>query len=210
MDRASALAALNGKILTAYSARTVEALRTSAPLRVALPYIEPVLALNVGKEVRKDALVIQYAVAAAAKGEPPPRGMVSELFEHTRAIDEDFVARTHRLPVRVVIRYDEIEPVRTKRIRYVLNTAYRISSAWQQHPRLREAIRAAYDRTDLEVLFGLILDLYAQEARALSRSVQLPAMLAPLRERAASHLASVMSQAAGRLSADLAHALYRS
>jgi hypothetical protein len=209
MDRASALAALNGKILNAYSARTIQALRTSAPLRVAMPYIEPVLELNVGKEVRKDALVIQYAVAAAENGEPPPRAKVSELFAHTRAIDQDFVARMDRLPVRVVIRYEEIEPLRTKRIRYVLDTAYRISIAWQQHPRLRDAIRAAYDRTDLELVFSLILDLYAQETRALSRSVQLPTMLAPLRERAAGHLASVMSQAAGRLSTDLAQGLYR-
>jgi hypothetical protein len=209
MDRAHALAALNGKILAAYSARTIQALRASAPLRVALPYIEPVLALNVGKEIRKDALVIEHAATAAANGGPPPRGNVSELFARTRAIDEDFVARTGGLPVRVVIRYEDIEPVRTRRIRYILDAAYRICSAWQRPPRLRDAIRTAYGRSDFELVFCLILDLYAQEARALSRSVQLPALLAPLRERAAAHLAAVMSQAADRLTADVARGLYR-
>ncbi len=112
--------------------------------------------------------------------------------------------------MRVVIPYDEIEPVRTKRIRYILEAAYRICNAWQVHPRLRDAIRAAYERTDFELISCLILDLYAQETRALSRSVKLPTVLAPLRERAAKHLALVMSQAAGRLSTDVARGLYRS
>jgi hypothetical protein len=209
MDRAHALAVLNGKILAAYSSRTIDSLRASAPLRVALPYIEPVLALNVGKEIRKDALVIEHAAAAAANGEPPPRANVAELFARTRAIDEDFVARTGALPVRVVIRYDEIEPVRTKRIRYILDAAYRICRAWERPPRLRDAIRTAYERSDFELVFCVILDLYAQETRALSRSVQLPSLLAPLRERAAKHLATVMSQAASRLTADVARGLYR-
>jgi hypothetical protein len=210
MDRADALAAMNGKILNAYSAHTVAALRAAAPLRVALPYIEPILALNVAKEIRKDALVIREAASAAARGEPPPRSKVSELFARTRTIDEDFVAHTGGLPLRIVIRYDEIEPLRTKRIRYVLDAAYRICSAWQLHPRLRDAVRAAYERTDFELISCLILDLYAQETRVLSRSVKLPTVLAPIRERAAKHLALVMSQAAERLSVDLARGLYRS
>jgi hypothetical protein len=167
------------------------------------------LALNVGKEIRKDALVIEHAAAAAANGEPPPRGNISDLFARTRAIDEDFVARTGGLPVRVVIRYEDIEPVRTRRIRYILDAAYRICSAWQRPPSLRDAIRLAYGRSDFELVFCLILDLYAQETRVLSRSVQLPAMLSPLRERAATHLASVMGQAADRLTADLARGLYQ-
>lgn len=209
MDRAAALAALNGKVLVAYSTRTLEALRASAALRVALPHIEPMLSLNVAKEVRKDALVIQAAAMAAARGEPPPRAKVSELFARTCMIDEDFLVRTDALPVRVVIRYEEIEPVRTKRIRYILDAAYRICSAWQQHPRLRDAVRSAYERTDFELICCVVLDLYAQETRALSRSVKLPAVLAPIRERAAKHLAIVMSQAAGRLSSDLARRLYQ-
>ena len=99
------------------------------------------------------------------------------------------MARTDGLPVRIVIRYDEIEPLRTKRIRYILDAAYRICSAWQVRPRLRDAVRAAYERTDFEMISCLILDLYAQETRALSRSVKVPAVLAPIRERAAKHLA---------------------
>lgn len=208
MDRAAALANLNGKVLAAFSARTVNALRAAVALRVALPYIEPLLALNVTKEVRKDALVIHTGVRSAATGERPGPEAVRNLFAATRQIDEDFLARTDGLPVRVVIRYDEIEPVRTQRIRYMLNAAHRIALGWSAPTPLREALRSAYSQADFEMLMTLILDLYARETRVLSRSVQLPSVLAPIRERAAKHLATVMSDAAVRLAAELAHGLH--
>jgi hypothetical protein len=37
------------------------------PLRLALPHLEPVLALNVGKEVEKDTLVIRRARASCIR-----------------------------------------------------------------------------------------------------------------------------------------------
>ena len=209
MDRAGALSILNAKVLAAFSGRTVDALRRAAPLRIALPYIEPALALNVAKEARKDALVIRQAATAALVGQPVPREIVATLFRDTKAIDDDFLVSTEAMPLRVVIRYDEIEPLRTKRIRYVLDTAYRICVAWQRGGRLRDALRSAYERTDFELVLSIILDLYAQETRVLSRSVRLPAVLAPLRERAAKHLASVMSEAGIRLASELARGLYQ-
>jgi hypothetical protein len=59
MERAHALASLNVGILAAYSRRTIESLRAALPLRLPLRHLEPVLALNVGKDVRKDALAIR-------------------------------------------------------------------------------------------------------------------------------------------------------
>jgi hypothetical protein len=38
----------------AFSRRTIVALRAALPMRLALPHLEPVLMLNVGKEVEKD------------------------------------------------------------------------------------------------------------------------------------------------------------
>ena len=61
MKPAHSLARLNGRILNAYSRRTAAALRAALPLRLALPHLEPVLALNVDKEVQKDRLVILRA-----------------------------------------------------------------------------------------------------------------------------------------------------
>lgn len=208
MDRATALAVLNGKILAAYSARTITALRAALPLRLALPHLEPVLVLNLDKEIRKDALVIRRAGAALAAGAPPDRAAVQQLFVETQAIDQDFIARVNAFPVRIVIRYEEIEPLRLRRIQRLGEAAYRILPAWREERRLRTALRGIYAESDFERLLCEVFDLYAREVQALSRSVRLPALLAPLRESFAQHLLDVMSGVGARLAHDLARDIY--
>lgn len=190
------------------TARTISALRTALPFRVALPHLEPVLALNIEKEVRKDALVIGRAAQAAASATPLAREDALALYARTRAIDDDFVERTRDFPVRVVIPYAEIEPLRVARIRYLLEVSYRVLCAWRGERRLRAALREAYAPDDFELVLCAILDLYARETRALSRAVQLPSALAPLRERAAAHIGSVMSESAMRLAHDVVRGVY--
>ncbi len=210
MDRTHALAVLNGKILAAYSQRTIAELRAILPLRLVLPHLEPVLALNLDKEVRKDALVIRRAGEALAAGSPPGREAVRELLDATKTIDRAFLERVGAFPVRIVIRYEEIAPVRMQRIECLLGAAYRILAAWGVAGRLRAALRAAYPQPDLERLLRELLRLYAVETRALSRSVRLPALLAPLRERAAQNLSETMDDAARHLAGELARAAYSS
>jgi hypothetical protein len=210
MDRTHALAALNGKIMAAYSRRTIEALRAALPLRVALPHLEPVLALNLDKEVRKDALVIQYAGEARTAGSAPGREAIQQLFDATRAVDRMFLERVGAFPVRIVIRYEEIAPVRMERIERLLRAAYRILVAWHTGMGLRAALRATYPQPDLDRLLHEMLRLYAMETRALSRSVRLPALLTPVRERVAQGLFTIMNDVATRLTTELVHTVYRS
>lgn len=208
MHRANALAALNGKILAAYSDRTINALRAALPLRLALPHVEPVLALNLLKEIRKDALVIEHAGVALAAGVPLGHDEFGRLFAATKALDDAFLQRVHAFPVRVVIRYEEIEPLRMRRIQRLGEAAYRILAAWREERRLRTALRGIYAESDFERLLCEVFDLYARETRALSRSVRLPALLAPLRESFARHLLDVMSGVGARLAHDLTRDVY--
>ena len=209
MDHASALATLNAKVLKAYSARTVAGLRARLPLQVALPYLEPVLALNVENEARKDRMTIGYAAAAAARGAAPPREIANEILEASRAIDAGFLQSAEQFPIRVRIRYEEIEPLRLSRIRYVLDTAYRILSAWQERMRFRAALRKCYPQSDFELVMNVIMDLYARETRALSHSLDLPKVLMPVSERAVKYLSSIMADAGTRLVRELAVEAYR-
>jgi len=209
MDRIHALTALNRKILAAYSHRTVAVLRGSLPLRLALPHLENVLALNVDKEVRKDALVIRRAAEALAAGLPPGREVVQQLLDATKAIDRAFLEGVGAFPVRIVIRYDEIVSVRMRRIEFLLGAAYRILAAWRAESGLRAALRAAYTEPDFERILHEMLRLYAIETRALSRSVRLPALLAPVQDRVAQRLFGIMEDAGGRLARELARAVYR-
>ena len=208
MKKADALARLQAKLLTAYSARTVAALRTALPLRVALPHVEPVLEANLEKEIRKDTLVIHDAAAAVAVGRPPDLESARRLFAATRQIDEAFLRRVEAFPVRVVIRYEEIEPVRMRRIQRLGSAAYRILAAWGDRTRLRAALCGAYSPTEFEWLLAELSDLYARETRALSRSLRMPALLAPLRERVAQHLLDTMTQTGLVLARSIARGVY--
>jgi len=209
MDRSGALAVLNRKILATYSRRTTDALRAALPLRIALPHLEPVLARNVSKEMQKDTLIIRRAGEALAAGAVPDREALGGLFEATKEIDSAFLARVGSLPIRIVIPYAEIAPVRLERIERLFGAAYRILDAWRTAHGVRAAIQTAYPRAELEQLLSSLLRLYAQETRVLSRSVQLPAVLTPVRERIAQRLHGIMSDTAVRLAGELAARVYR-
>ena len=57
-------------------------------------------------------------------------------------------------------------------------------------------LQESYPRADLERLFWDLLRRYAVETRVLSRSVQLPVLVVPLREQFAQHLYETMSDIA--------------
>jgi len=209
MDRSGALAVLNRKILEAYSRRTTDTLRAALPLRLALPHLEPVLARNVAKEMQKDALVIRRAGEALAAGSSPGPDALRKLLEATKEIDRAFLAQVGSLPIRIVIPYAEIAPVRLERIERLFGAAYRILDAWRPAQGVRAAVQTAYPRAELERLLLSLLRLYAQETRVLSSSVRLPALLIPIREHVAQSLHGIMNDTAMRLAGELAAMVYR-
>jgi hypothetical protein len=200
---------LNRRILEAYSRRTIDTLRAALPLRIALPHLEPVLARNVAKETQKDALVIRRAGAMLAAGREPDREALSGLLEATQDIDRAFLAQVGALPIRIVVPYHEIAPIRMQRIERLFAAAHRILDAWRMVRGLRAALQESYPRAELERLLGDLLRLYAVETRMLSRSVQLPGLLVPLRERIAQSLFETMSDVAKRLAGELSVAVFR-
>lgn len=209
MDRAHVLAALDRRILETFSRRTVDALRATLPVRLALPHVERFLELNVAKEAQKDALVIRCSAQALAAGSPPGRQTVERLLDETKKIDRTFLDRISTFPVGIMIRYEEVAPVRAQRIERLLSTAYRVLDAWRTTHGIRMALRASYTRPELERELHEMLKLYALETNALSRSVRLPALLTPLREQLARGLYRVMNGTATQLASDLARFVYR-
>lgn len=196
-------------MLEAYSRRTVDTLRAALPLRLALPHLEPVLARNVAKETQKDALVIRRAAATLAAGRPPDREALRGLLEATQDIDRMFLAQAGALPVRIVVPYHEVAPIRMRRIDRLFAAAYRILDAWRMARGLRAAVQESFPRAELERLLGELLLLYAAETRVLSRSVELPTLLVPLRERIAQSLFETMSDVARRLAGESSVAVFR-
>lgn len=205
MERVAVLTELDRRMLEAFSRRTTEKLRSALPLRIALPHLEPFLAANVAKEVRKDALTIRRAGEALALGERPGPGIAQPIFETTQEIDRDFLRTIDRFPVRIRIPYDRIAPLRLQRIELVFDLAYRILREWQAGCRLRDA----FGKEELERCLLKVLELYVQESLMLSHVVSLPALLEPVRERLARSLYGVMNEVTTRLASEIADAVYR-
>jgi hypothetical protein len=208
MDRVRVLAGLERRILETYSRRTTQALHTALPLRLALPHLEPLLARNVQKEVRKDALALRRAGEAFAAGAQVGPDAVSQLLAQGREIDAEFLARAAGFPVGIVLRYEEILPLRRQRIERLLDAAGRILEAWRGRG-LRAALHASYAQSAFEALIAGILHLYAMETRALSRAVKLPALLRPAQDAIGQRLFAIMDAQGARLARDAARGVYR-
>ncbi|OIQ99242.1 hypothetical protein GALL_186500 [mine drainage metagenome] len=209
MNSTRVLAAWNRKILEAYSRCTIAALRAILPLRLALPRLESFLADNVAKEAAKDALVISRVGEALAAGLTPGEEMVRQLLAAGKEVDRAFLDRVSDFPIGIVIRYEEIDPLRLQRIGRMQQAARLILARTGGRGDVRSAIRGCYRCGEFEQLLLDLMRLYAQETRALSRSLRLPALLVPLRERIAQSLYDVMVDAAAGLASDVAGSVYR-
>lgn len=209
MLRAKSLARLNGRILRLFSQRTTIALRAALPLRLALPHLEPVLALNVEKEIEKDSLVILRARERVALAPPDWNEVLPNLLQATKEIDRTFLVRVGRFPVGIVIRYEEIVPIRTRRMKLLFDAAQKVPIARDNAHSLRDALQTAFTRDELALLLYELFRLYAEETRSLSRSVRLPGPLAFLREVIAQELLNVMLRVARPLANEITTSAYR-
>jgi hypothetical protein len=209
VKRARALARLNGRILDSFSARTTTALRGALPLRIALPHLEPVLALNVAKEIRKDTLVILRARELAANGMSNWDDVLPHLLDATKEIDRMFLGQVRAFPVGVVIRYEEIAPIRARRMKLLYEGALKVLATENGQCSLRGALQTSFPPGEFELLLFGLFRLYADETRSLSRSVRLPRLLVPLREFIAQELLNVMIGVARPLALEIAAAVSR-
>ena len=118
-------------------------------------------------------------------------------------MDRAFVAKLERFPlVRLRIRYEDIDPIRRRRMEQLLAVAATLLQApWRG---TRAAARAHYSRAEFETRVHDHLHLYAAEVHALSRSVRSALLVAPWRER----LRALMEKQASALAREVAHLLY--
>lgn len=208
MKRARSLARLNGRILNVFSRRTTAALRSALPLRLALPHLEPTLALNVAKEIRKDALVLLRASQQIADQHPAANDVLSQLLDATKEIDRSFLNRVGKLPVGIVIRYEEIGPIRARRIKLLYDAAVKTLTSDNARRPLREALQTTFSQDDFRKLLDELFRLYVEETRSLSRSVRLPRLMAPIREMIAQEVYNVMIGVARKLALEIVAAAF--
>ncbi len=208
MHQARLLADLNRQLLEAYSRRTTAALRARLPLPLALPWLDRLLLSNVAKEVRKDARVIAAGAQVARAGQPIDDALVATLLQAAQEIDRDFLAHA-RGPLEIPIRYAAVNPVRTRRIRRLLEASRQLCHVWTPRRKLQSALDEHFPATELERLLFDLMVLYARETQVLGESVRMPALLSPLRRRVLAGLFETMEKTAASLSREAAGQLRR-
>jgi len=174
-------------------------------MRLVLPVLEPLLAENVAKEARKDALVVHCAAQALALGKAPAAEAAQRLLLEARDIDRQFLDRVAGIARELDVPYERVEPLRRRRIEQGLDLSYRILGAWRRGRRLRDVLPSE----DLEQRLGSLLALYCEETAELGRGVRGSGALSVLRGRAAGRLREAMSEVATRLARDVARAIHR-
>jgi hypothetical protein len=173
-------------------------------MRLALPHLEPVLVLNVGKEVEKDTAgdtARRHPMATA----PRLERSAAELMQATKDIDRRFLAKVGKFPVEIVVRYDEIAPFRARRIKLLHEAAAKILIAREPPAPARRDAGQLFARRFARLQHELFR-LYAEETRSLSRSVRLPGPLVPLREMIARELLMSCCGSPGRWRNEIAAA----
>ena len=205
MDPLAALLKIDRRLLEAFSQRTTDRLRAVVGFGMLLPHIESFLAKNVSKEVIKDDLVIRYAGERITASAPFDAHTVRLLFEKTKEIDREFLRSVDGFPFRISIPYQQVAPLRSQRIQYTLELSHEVMRQWRMGNRLR----TVFTRADLEQRLLDIFTLYVKETIALNHSVQLPLLLAPLRDWLAHELQRIMNEVATQLVREVCVAVYR-
>jgi len=149
--------------------------------------------------------VIASAARSLGAARRPGEAEVGSLLARARAIDREFLAGAHGLPVQLDIAYARIEPLRRRRIARALDLAMRILEGWRDGRGLRSVMPAQA----LERRLRELLELYCEETSALAAGVRTSGALAALRGRAASALREIMASEAEALAHEAVHALHR-
>jgi len=200
MTSVAALQKMDRRLLEAFSRRTVQKLRVIAPLRVVLPHLESFLEKNLSKEILKDALVIRHAYDS-----PTVENVSQLLFLKTKEIDLEFLKKIEGFLVRVNIPFEQIAPFRTRRINLLLHFSDQIFRKWESGVKIRNA----FSKKEFENELNEIFVLYIKETAMLSRAIQLPFFLVPMRDWFSQELQNTMQEIALQLVREVSTAVYR-
>ena len=172
MNKAEKLCDRDRELLTAFSKRALAHL-TGRPLNaLPLPFVTEYMSANVMKEVEKDRIIIEHAVAAFKANTRFEELAVDDIFELTKTVDRTFV-KGLMIPALVIkVRYEDIADIRKKRIRCLSRAVFKVMEHWVDSISFEARIHQAYSEQEFKATLAEILHLYNQETRALSNSIK--------------------------------------
>jgi len=209
MDKAGLLCALDSYMLEEFSRRTIAGLKRHALFKLLLGPLRDYLKSNVTKEIEKDRQVLLHAASLVQADKFPTGQDTQHLLALARDIDRAFLQQAVLLPVELNIQYQEIEPIRARRIQGMLQESHHLFREWRGRRHLRETLAALYDMPQFAKLLFDFLHLFSQETRLLSQAVRMPGLITFARESLTQTVYVVMESVAHDLSTELAHKTFR-
>ena len=170
MDKTAAICSFDRDMLFLFSERCVERLTGRTPFADAASVTTTYLYENVSKEAEKDRLFIERAAEAFPAGTSLAEADVEALYERSKKIDQVFVRHIVLPSLTINIRYDDIEDIRKRRIRFLIGVVGDLLQAWQDDHTFEETIRRQYTASQFQGLVSDILFLNCVEMKLLASS----------------------------------------
>ncbi len=158
-------------MLTEFSRRALAHLTGRSLDALPLPFVTEYMNANVMKEVEKDRIIIEHAVAAFTANTSVEELAVDDIFELTRTVDRTFVKGLLIPSLVIKVRYEDIADIRKKRIRCLSKAVFNLMGNWADSLSFETRIRQAYSEQEFKATMSEILYLYNHETRALSNSI---------------------------------------
>lgn len=163
----------------------------------------------VEKEVKKDLLMIEHAARVYEQGAGPSEADVEAIFEETREVDKEFLEMLYPIPFSGKFSYSEIKPVRTERIRLIVEAARTILGSWREGMTFEQAARRAYRKNGFRAMVRSLLELYTCETEIFTRTaVRLPPVVSLAAEAFSRSLRNAMDEAADRLAGECTEKIF--
>jgi len=208
MDKVAILCSRDSMIMHDFSKLSLEQLKNRSFLGMPLPFLRTYMNANVGKEIDKDRLIIEYAAALFQEGRMCCDYDIGEMFEMTKQVDKAFLRQVNVPSLSITIRYEDIASIRKSRIDCLSRSVHDLLGHWKDDLPVEDAVRAAYREQDFHDVITEILHLYNQETRQLSNSIRVFGPFQMAVDVFAGALYRAMEQAAEELTAAYTRAIY--
>ena len=200
---------MNAYMMREFSERTISGLRKHNLFKLILPPFKSFLEINLDKEVDKHREIITLANAALIQGRSPADADTELLLQKSLEIDQAFLHKAAALSSAIDIHYSEINPIRRRRIEYLLDANYKVLAGWDINRNFRGVIAGLFNPPDFGTLLRDVLYLYIEETRVLSKSVKIPRKLTFASNRLIDTVHTEMKNVADKLAVDLANTVFR-
>jgi hypothetical protein len=208
MNRVDLLCDVDRQMMLEFSGRCIARLGSYLPLKLFLSVFQSYLDANVLKEIEKDCLIIEHAAAAYEGGKGRVAVNVSELFEMTKKVDDEFIRSLSNPLFSIRVRYIDFGEIRKKRIASFIDMVFDLMANWNEGLPFVGAVKRTFEEVRYTEILGEILHLYNVETKMLSNSVSFFGPAAKLKELFAEKLFHTMEETAREIAAEYARRAY--